>query len=266
MLLHFIVDNEHARLVHLDPQRDVSFGGGSEREPREYTFVVKLMASGRLVVEAEYRLLLSSQQPDIKLIRQSQPTLASSLIAETKQSFALLLDAEQSVFPRRLEHGACLHTFMLPPPESGDGECELAQFYCDGDLPVGSDYRGAPPSVYKCTLTNYSSAVVFNVKITFEVEHMKVRFTGEPAIEGQHRYKRRWTLVFPKIDPGDDRGIVFYTYSLFEDAMAFVNIPDTATLQVVGETARREVSLTKTSEWIATSVFRTKPVRAPVRS
>ena len=41
----------------------------------------------------------------------------------------------------------------------------------------------------------YGSAVVVNVKITFEVEHMKVRFRREAAIEGHHPHKRRWTLV-----------------------------------------------------------------------
>ena len=102
-------------------------------------------------------------------------------------------------------------------------------------------------SINRWSVTNYGPAPVFKVSFM-----LKLNFREAVAIEegsgvkpGNIITSREWPIKINKIDPGAGSTFVFYAANR---SLYFLDIipPESATLEVLGETLRRTVSVRRT--------------------
>jgi pimeloyl-ACP methyl ester carboxylesterase len=102
---------------------------------------------------------------------------------------------------------------------------------------------------YRCEVVNYGPGPVFNVAMAFRLVFREaIRQGGDRVLSGKVTLSRDWNIGFNRVNPGGT--FVFYVYngsSHFVDAL----LPDSAILQVGGETQAQRVSITRQANpWI----------------
>jgi len=136
---------------------------------------------------------------------------ATSLSIKPKENdLALLVECFSGVMPTTPERIYALNLFPVPAENGGGGLAEYFSFDNKGERTWPKSKTGFPLMAYKCQLTNYGTAPLFNVFLALHLQFQNsIAEDNGSERSGEVYLRRDWPISISKIDPGTSNPFVF---------------------------------------------------------
>jgi hypothetical protein len=153
---------------------------------------------------------------------------------------AVLVECHIGEMPLPPKRFYALSLFPIPKESGGGG---LVEYFTPPSQnrpgtvwnPFSSD---RPSSAYRCQLTNYDAAPLFNIQIDMRIDFLKAVKRENGAQSGEAFLSRDWPIFITKIDAKTADGFVFYVFNTTEHFVR-VSFPEFGTAQQLDDASKR---------------------------